>query len=500
MAARDAQTSKGGAVCGAAREDARLVAALRDGADEAFTLLVADYQTAVYNLAWRLVRDREDARDIAQEVFLKAFRQIPRTTGELRLWAWLYRVTVNACWDHLRVARRRPILAEEPLEVGDHPSSDGEGQAELARVFLACLAQLPPRQQVALLLKDVHGLPHSDIAAALGISRGSSEVLLFRARRSFRNAFTAMSADVQSEAVCRFAERVAAYSVGGRLTEARSRRVLEHAVRCPDCHSTVQRWSGAHAVGLGLALPLIAAPEILGAHAVATAAASSMVTVGASSVLGGLTAKLAGIGVSKAAVVALAATAVVTYGGATVHRDYVKEGGVRMAVAPAVAAVAVPGPGATAAVTGTPAASDRSPVVGDRKDRHSPDAGRPPALHTPRAPLLDEADGLSGLHPGVASADPRDHQPAGRPQGLGPRVSAALASIAGSESGEESDHKARGGSAAQAQPRSVVRPAADAVRTTRPAPETNRHTGMAPDASHPARRAHKTSGAVHGDH
>jgi RNA polymerase sigma-70 factor (ECF subfamily) len=394
IASKDVRPLTGGAA-GAARGDACLVAALRDGSDGAFALLVADYQTAVHNLAWRLVRDREDARDIAQEVFLRAFQQIPRTSGDLRLWAWLYRVTVNTCWDHLRAGRRRPILAEEPLQEGDHQAADGVDQADLARMFVASLAQLPPRQQAALLLKDVHGLRHGDIAAALGISRGSSEVLLFRARRSFRSAFTAMTADVQRGPACHFAEQVAAYSVGGRLTEARSRRVLEHAVTCPDCHRTVERWNGMRAVGLGLALPLIAAPEILGAPA-AAAAASTIVTVGASSALGGLTAKFAGIGVAKAAVVALAATAVVTYGGATVHKDYVKEGGVRMAIAPAVAAVASPGPAATGAVAGAFPGSDRAQAAGDRRRRDPRGARQSRALRAAPALRLARASGQPG--------------------------------------------------------------------------------------------------------
>ena len=75
---KDVRAWQGGAASGAARDDARLVAALRAGEEGAFARLVTDYRTAIYNLAWRLVRDREDARDIAQEVFLKAYRQIPR--------------------------------------------------------------------------------------------------------------------------------------------------------------------------------------------------------------------------------------------------------------------------------------------------------------------------------------------------------------------------------------------------------------------------------------
>ena len=394
IASKEVRTFEGSAVCDAARGDARLVAALRGGSDGAFTLLVADYQTAVYNLAWRLVRDREDARDIAQEVFLKAFQQIPKTKGDLRLWAWLYRVTINTCWDHLRARRRRPILSQEPFEEGDHRSDAGEDRSDLARVFVASLAQLPSRQQAALLLKDVHGLRHGDIATILGISRGSSGVLLFRARRSFRSVFTAMTAEVQRDASCRFAEQVAAHSVGGRLTEARSRRVLEHAATCPDCRRTVERWSGVRAVGLGLALPLSAAPQIFGAQATATVAASTIVTVGASPIAGGLTAKLAGIGVAKAAVVALAATAVVTCGGATAHKDYVKDGGARMALAPVLVAAASPGPVASAGVAGRLATSARTMVEDDLPHQYplSADQGRAP--RTALAVRSARVDGL----------------------------------------------------------------------------------------------------------
>ena len=200
IAPKEALALQSDAASGAVRDDARLVAALRDGDEDAFTSLVADYQTAIYNLAWRLVRDREDARDIAQEVFLKAYRQIPKIEGDLHLWAWLYRVTVNACLDHLRAGSRRPVAMELRQEAMDSGTGDGEDQAELTRLFAASLAQLSTKQQAALLLKDVHGLPHSDIAATLGISRGSSEVLLFRARRSFRHAFTSMTADVRRRA------------------------------------------------------------------------------------------------------------------------------------------------------------------------------------------------------------------------------------------------------------------------------------------------------------
>ena len=486
IASKDVRALTRGAA-GAARGDACLVAALRHGSEEAFTLLVADYQTAVYNLAWRLVRDREDARDIAQEVFLKAFQQIPRTSGELLLWAWLYRVTVNTCWDHLRAARRRPILAEKPLDEGEHTAADGVDQADLARMFVASLAQLPPRQQAALLLKDVHGLRHGDIAAALGISRGSSEVLLFRARRSFRSAFTAMTADVQRRRACDFAEHVAAYSVGGRLTEARSRRVLEHAVTCPDCQRTVERWNGMRAVGLGLALPLIAAPEILGAPA-AAAAASTMVTVGASSALGGLTAKFAGIGVAKAAVVVLAATAVVTYGGATVHKDYVREVGVRMAHAPSVAAVASSGSAATGAIAGTVPAPNLARASGDRLHRDPTRARQSRALRVAPALRVAKANSRPGRRLGLGSvAHGSDSGRTGRIAWVGTRRRVAQAATTKPARAD----LALGRQAAKAVSRTTQMERADA----RPARAQARSVLLSSGASRASRTAWKVHGA-----
>ena len=457
----------------AARDDARLVAALRAGEEGAFARLVTDYQTAIYNLAWRLVNDREDARDIAQEVFLKAYRQIPRIEGELHLWAWLYRVTVNACWDHLRAGSRRPALLRDPEDAADQRAGDGEEQAEMARLFSASLAKLPPKQQAALLLKDVHGLQHSDIAAALGISRGSSEVLLFRARRSFRSAFTSLTADVEREPVCGFAEQAAAYSVGGRLTEARRRRVLAHASTCPDCRKTVDGWSGRHAVGLALALPLVAAPQLFGVHAAASAAANlaasagastaasaaasagasaataAALSTGASATVGGLTAKLAGLGIARAAIVALAASTVVAYGGATAYQDFAKDGGRRAPGTPAAVAAAhgarvsqSPHPAAAGLVNAAVAASGRTLVARERLRPRSPGASRLLALGVLRARgpqarflapgpaarrVLLAAGRLPGLRQRFAARRAEARRPGARAPGTrapGPRVGA----------------------------------------------------------------------------
>ncbi len=239
--------------------DAAFVSALRAERPDAYQRLVELYQTPLFNLALRIVQDREDARDVVQEVFIKALRSLPETQGRLHVRAWLYRVTINASYDHLRAARRRPL----PIEGAelDRPSPIDEiRRAELAWLFGETLQTLPERQKVALVLKDVHGLPHSEIAEALGISRGSAEVLLFRARHSFRRRFTALCGDDDVAQPCRFAEREAAHAVGAGLPAARRKRLLEHARTCPACRRTIESWGDA-AVGLAVVFPLVSLSE-----------------------------------------------------------------------------------------------------------------------------------------------------------------------------------------------------------------------------------------------
>jgi RNA polymerase sigma factor (sigma-70 family) len=372
--ASDAITGAGIAVEGC---DEALVAGLRSGNHDAFEEFVALYQTSIFNLALRILQHREDARDVAQEVFLKAYRQLPSQHGDLRLRPWVYRVTVNACYDHMRACRRRPLPGESDVELREEPVDQVE-QAELARLFRDSLRTLPPRQQVALLLKDVHGLPHCEIAESLGISRGSAEVLLFRARHSFRRTFTSLTAEPERAVVCTFAERMAAEAVGGRLTDARRRRILQHAEHCPDCHSMVKGWSGA-AVGLGIALPLVAVElfhtssaaaavaglatassaavagsaagaagvallasasgSAAGASAAACGAASAAAALTAPAVSAGLLAKISTLLTAKAVTVAAATTCVLTAGTVTAYEAHqqapVKQPGPTVAAAAA---------------------------------------------------------------------------------------------------------------------------------------------------------------------
>ena len=185
--------------------DARLVDGLRRGTPAAFAGLHERYATGIYNLALRVVRHGPDAEDITQDVLIRAFERLPRDR-EVRLRPWLYRLTLNRCYDYLRGTARRPL----PVAMGaDLPSpQDPYDQSELQRLLEAAIGDLTRRQRAALLLKDVHGLSLVEVAACLDLTPGSVEVLLARARRSFRARY---------EERCLVAGRPSPRSAGGLL-------------------------------------------------------------------------------------------------------------------------------------------------------------------------------------------------------------------------------------------------------------------------------------------
>ena len=133
-----------------------------------------------------MVRHGPDAEDITQDVLIRAFRRMPHDR-EVLLRPWLYRLTLNRCYDYLRGSARRPL----PVATGtDLPSPhDPYDQSELQRLLEAAIGDLTSRQRAALLLKDVHGLSLVEVAACLDLTPGSVEVLLARARRAFRARF-----------------------------------------------------------------------------------------------------------------------------------------------------------------------------------------------------------------------------------------------------------------------------------------------------------------------
>lgn len=187
---------------GAASEEWRLLAEAGAGRQESFAPLVERHQTRILGLCERLLGDREEARDAAQEVFLKAFRHAATAKPLGQLSTWLYRIAVNHCFNRLR--RRKVVrflsfsglgeAAREPGAEGfDPPDAAPDPQQALAsrerwRRTRAAIDRLPAGQRAVLVLAKFEGLAYREIAAALGITESAVESRLVRAMRRLQAA------------------------------------------------------------------------------------------------------------------------------------------------------------------------------------------------------------------------------------------------------------------------------------------------------------------------
>jgi RNA polymerase sigma-70 factor (ECF subfamily) len=163
--------------------DRALVEACLAGRRDAFDVIVRRNRRQIYQLCYRFVGNHEDASDLAQDVFLRAYRGLRGFKGNSALATWLYRIGVNVCLN--RVSAKTPKLA--PLESADRPD-DGVERAdarlvrgERAAQVRAAIARLPDKQRATLILRVYHDLPHQQIAGILGSSVGAVKANFFHA-------------------------------------------------------------------------------------------------------------------------------------------------------------------------------------------------------------------------------------------------------------------------------------------------------------------------------
>ncbi len=168
--------------------DADLVAACVRGEPGAFDLVVERHQRAVYQLCYRFVTNHEDASDLTQDVFLRAYRGLKKFRGQSSLGTWLYRIGVNVCLN--RVSVKAPLT--EPVEERHHVDTRSESAAdrllrsERAERVRSAIAQLPHKQRAALILRMYHDMAHQEIAAALGSSVGAVKANVFHALQNLK--------------------------------------------------------------------------------------------------------------------------------------------------------------------------------------------------------------------------------------------------------------------------------------------------------------------------
>ncbi len=166
-----------------------LVARAKDGEREAFDELVRRTHADTYTLALRLCGNEEDARDVVQDAYLRAYRGLKRFRGDAQFTTWLYRITAN-CANTLLAKRSKHRHDELPDTVEDTDTErDPAARADvlvLRDELEEALAELSPTLRSVVLLRDVYELPHEQIAAELGISETAAKVRLHRARRQLK--------------------------------------------------------------------------------------------------------------------------------------------------------------------------------------------------------------------------------------------------------------------------------------------------------------------------
>jgi RNA polymerase sigma-70 factor, ECF subfamily len=160
------------------------------GSREAFDELVRRYRRPVYNLVRALTGGDDDAEDLVQDVFVRAFRAIDGFRGDSAFKSWLYRIAVNVVHTHLQRRRtREPFSAARRSDapLGDVPDGDDLEAAVLRRQAIErALASLPEQLRVLVVLRDVQGLKYDEIAKIVKRPRGTVESRLFRARQQLR--------------------------------------------------------------------------------------------------------------------------------------------------------------------------------------------------------------------------------------------------------------------------------------------------------------------------
>jgi RNA polymerase sigma factor (sigma-70 family) len=366
--------------------DERLVARVRGGNEAAFTLLWERYQGQLLSYCRHMLGSHHEAEDAVQVVFANAYRDMLRSSRDLRVRPWLYRIARNQCISMLRV--RRPVEElrdEEPSQTG--LSEQVAGRAEL-RDLLRDLAGLPADQREALLLAELHDNSHADVAEIIGCDRDKVKSLVFQARTSLIKSRQAR------DVTCEEIQRQLSVLRGGSLRRGVLRRHLAGCDACRLFHAEVKQQRAA----LAIVLPVtpIGILKLGAAGALAASSGASGAAAGSGVATGSVATVAAKLGVPaallKGAIATVAVTTVAAGGVATVEvtRDARRD----RSTPAALHAPAAPRPGQAAAGGGAAGNVPGSIARGEHPrnpDRRNGQAGESRPQFSPQQRLQREA-------------------------------------------------------------------------------------------------------------
>ncbi|MFH2006908.1 MAG: sigma-70 family RNA polymerase sigma factor [bacterium] len=187
----------------------RLLRRLRRGDQRAFAALVRTYQQRVFNMVFRMLGNREEAEDVAQDVFVTVFQSAASFRGDSKFSTWLYRVTINHCKNRLKYLKRRGRHMGRPLdEIAEHELARGSGETQptfhssvprpddlaagrqLERIIQEEMARMEEDHRLLLVLRDIQGLSYQEMAELTGLNVGTIKSRLHRARLALKEALT----------------------------------------------------------------------------------------------------------------------------------------------------------------------------------------------------------------------------------------------------------------------------------------------------------------------
>ncbi len=174
---------------GMTRTDEELVARAQGGDIESFNQLIVRWERPIYALAYRVIGKEEDARDVCQDAFLRAYRALPGFKGQAKFSSWLYRIALNLCRDWIRRQRRAPVSQlPEDMDAIELASETGPAESiedlvarrELTAIVEEAMSELSEEQRTAIILKEYHGMTFQEIADMQGCPLSTVKTRLYQ--------------------------------------------------------------------------------------------------------------------------------------------------------------------------------------------------------------------------------------------------------------------------------------------------------------------------------
>ncbi len=169
--------------------DTELVALATGGDTESFNQLILRWERPIFALAYRVIGREEDARDVCQETFLRAYRALPGFKGDAQFSSWIYRIALNLCRDWMRKQRRTPVMqAPEGVDISDLAAEHGPvesiedlvGRRRLTASVEKAMRLLPEEQRTTIVLKEYHGMTFQEIAELQGCPLSTVKTRLYQ--------------------------------------------------------------------------------------------------------------------------------------------------------------------------------------------------------------------------------------------------------------------------------------------------------------------------------